>query len=312
MIKLQTLACYSQRDTKWASQLLGYNTNPQYNIGGWGCLITAYGNYTGKTPSEINQILKDNNGFTTGSGNFIWSKCTTLGINQTYLSPRYNGPVTSQGIDKIKDFIQNGYPLICEIDFNPSTSTEEMHYVLLMGFDNDTIYACDGWTGTIISLDVYGGAKRAIIQFKAYDKILNKEGNDALTECLLQHTKLVQEAGIKDTKITELNSIIDTITKDKKNLDEELVKTKSELTQIQAKATEWDVLRGMYSVQSATDMDSIVRALKEELAVCKTSTVNNEVIKEYKKQIAELKKLSVKTVSKTALIKELVSRFTHK
>ena len=118
-----------QRNPQWASKLLGFNTDPKYTIGNYGCLITALGAYISKTPHEVNEILKANSGFV-GGGLFVWSKCTALGLNQTYSSPTYDGPVTSQGLTKIKDLLSQGYPLLCEVDFNPSTVSKEQHYLL--------------------------------------------------------------------------------------------------------------------------------------------------------------------------------------
>ncbi len=113
MKKLKVPLIQSQRDSRWSNELLGDNTNIKYNIGMYGCLITSYGNYINKNPHDVNEILKANDGFTEKSGNFIWSKCSALGLTQTYLSPYYDGPVTSQGIAKIKELIDGGYPLIC-------------------------------------------------------------------------------------------------------------------------------------------------------------------------------------------------------
>lgn len=181
MKKLKVPVIYSQRSGEWGNITLGYNlptakdsAGNLFNIYWYGCLITCYGMYIGKKPNEVNQILKDNEGYTDKSGNFIWSKATVLGLEPTYTSPTYDGPVTQQGLDKIKEFIDNGYPLITRIDFNPSTNGEEMHFVLIYGYDGDTIFIADPWTGTETSLDVYGGAKRAVIQFKAYDKKLSE------------------------------------------------------------------------------------------------------------------------------------------
>lgn len=164
----------SQRDPKWASIILGNNTQAKYNIGNFGCLITSLSMYLNTTPNKINETLKQgrdkDNGFANGSGNFIWGKSTLLGLGEQFLSTRYNGPVTQAGIDKIKGLLDNGYPLLCEIDFNPSTTDEEQHFVLLTGYEGDSIYANDPWTGQYVNLDVYGGAKRAIIQFRQYNK----------------------------------------------------------------------------------------------------------------------------------------------
>src|ERR1035437_1852534 len=193
-MKLKVAQLYSQRDSRWASIILGNNTQSQYNIGLYGCLITALAMYLNDQPNNINQKLKDNGGFSKGSGDFVWSKCTVLGLNQTYLSPRYDGiPVTAQGLQKMKDLLDSGLPLLAELDFNPATDGEEMHFVLITGYEGDQFFIADPWTGTSTTLDVYGGAARAVIQFRAYDKKLSEGENDALAECLIQHTALVDK-----------------------------------------------------------------------------------------------------------------------
>jgi hypothetical protein len=189
-MKLSVPLVASQRDPKWSGILLGYNTNSKFTIGNYGCLITALGMYVNKQPDEVNAILKDNSGFDAGGGLFRWYKSTVLGLNQTYLSPKYDGPVTVQGITKIKELLDSGFPLVCEIDFNPATESEEMHFVLLCGYDGDKIFAVDPWTGQVIDLDVYGGPKRAIIQFRSYDKQLPK--SDAL-DLQVELTKIREE-----------------------------------------------------------------------------------------------------------------------
>jgi hypothetical protein len=172
MRKLQLKEIFSQRDPRWASIILGNNTSPKYTIGSHGCLITCLATYLGIYPNEINNRKEL---FTAGSGNLIWGKTSILGLNNVYTSPRYNDAVTPQGIAKMKSLIDEGRPLICEIDFNPATTAEEMHFVLVHGYDeskDDVFFAADPWTGSEINLDVYGGVKRAVYTFRAYDKIL--------------------------------------------------------------------------------------------------------------------------------------------
>jgi hypothetical protein len=178
-MKLKIPAIYSQRDPQWASFFLGFNTALPYTIGNYGCLITCLGMYVGKNPSEVNDLVKSVNGFQSG-GLFVWNKSTILGITQTYLSPRYDGPVTTQGFTKLHELLDGGFPVLCEIDFNPNTSGEEMHYVLLYGYEGETYFAADPWTGTLIDLSVYGGPARAILQFRTYDKILPKDDGQDL------------------------------------------------------------------------------------------------------------------------------------
>lgn len=184
-MKLKVPKLYSQRNSSWSSELLGYNTNPIYNIGGWGCLITSLGMYIDKTPHEVNELLKSNNGYIAGGGNFIWSKCTVLGLNQVYQSPYYSDPVTSQGLSKMRGLLDEGRPLLTHIDFDPRDADDDMHWILVYGYDeNDIFYALDPWTGTQITLDVYGGVKRCVYEWRAYDKILSKDGGiDEMTQC---------------------------------------------------------------------------------------------------------------------------------
>lgn len=204
-MKLSIPNLYSQRDSRWSGLLLGFNTDLKFSIGNYGCLITAYGMYVDKTPSEMNEIIKDANGFTNG-GLFLWSKSIAFGITQTYLSPRYDGPVTPQGLQKIKESLDAGFPAVCEIDFNPNTAGEEMHYVLLCGYEGDKIFAADPWVGQIIDLDVYGGPQRAILQFRLYDKTLQKDdGTTQIPVNTKVFENLVRKSTIEDKVVARLN-----------------------------------------------------------------------------------------------------------
>lgn len=175
-MKLKTLQSFSQRDSLWANILLGYNTDKQFSIGQYGCLITSFANYIGKTPLEVNQILKDNGGFTAGGGNFVWGKCSVLGLKEVYRSPYYSDPVTSQGITKMKELLSEGRPLICHVDFDPRDPDDDQHWILVYGYDDPEIFfAVDSWSETFITLDVYGGVRRAVLEWRCYDKILEKE-----------------------------------------------------------------------------------------------------------------------------------------
>ena len=230
-MKLKILAKNGQKFTQWNNVLLGYNTVAQYTIGMYGCLITSLGNYIGKTPLEVNQILKDNGGFTPGSGNFIWSKCTALGLNQYYASPYYSDPVTSQGITKMKALLDEGRPLLTHVDFDPKDPDDDQHWLLVYGYDEPEIfYAFDPWSGLDITLDVYGGVKRAVMEFKAYDKKLILDGaDDALSACMADRAKFWQERdewkakyeeGVK--QYNELNGKLTIVTGEKENLQKQL------------------------------------------------------------------------------------------
>lgn len=158
-----------QRDSRWASILLGYNTST-YTIGSHGCLVTSLSMLIGKTPDQVNQILKDNGGFLAGGGLFIWGKASVLGLTCQYTSSSYSGPVTDLGVTKAKEYLDQGFPLIAEVDFNPATVAEEQHYVVVVGYDGEDFIMNDPWTKDRVSMDKYGGFRRAIVQFRVYDK----------------------------------------------------------------------------------------------------------------------------------------------
>ena len=174
MKKLTVPLIQSQRDSRWSAVILGNNSLSQYNIGNYGCLITSLANYLGKTPVDINNIKGL---FVTNGGDFIWSQTGLIGLNIIYTSPNYTGPATTQAITKMKTLLDEGRPLLCEIDFNTTTDEEEMHFILIIGYDDSSptseeFIAIDPWTGTEISASVYGGVRRMLINFRAYDKIL--------------------------------------------------------------------------------------------------------------------------------------------
>lgn len=188
-MRLKAPQLYSQRDSQWASIILGYNApGSPYTIGLYGCLITCFGMYIDKTPAEVNQLLKNNGGFAANSGDFYWSKCTVLGLTEIYTSPRYTDAVTSQGIAKMKSLLDSGNPLITEIDFNPATNGEEMHFLLITGYEGDQFFASDPWTGQKISVDSYGGAPRAVIQFRAYNKTLPRDDQSDSMQIILSQS----------------------------------------------------------------------------------------------------------------------------
>jgi hypothetical protein len=90
-IRIMITKLFAQTDGRWAKELLGNNTEQPFNIGGYGCLVTAYGNMlcaiTGNleyTPEFINNYMKANNGFVGQGGLFIWNQALSLGHVETH------------------------------------------------------------------------------------------------------------------------------------------------------------------------------------------------------------------------------------
>lgn len=75
---------FSQTDSRWANEELGYNGDPYYNMYHFGCLVTAIANmlwWNGNPnadPGAVNGWLIANGGFEAGGGNVIWSALQPL------------------------------------------------------------------------------------------------------------------------------------------------------------------------------------------------------------------------------------------
>jgi hypothetical protein len=133
-----------------------------------------------------------------------------------------------------------------------------------------------------------------------------KPVSDALTICLQQHTELVNKCNDKDKEIEALNKTL-------KDLQDQIGVKTLELNAIRPKAVEWEITSKKLGVASFTDIDAIIRSYKEIIAGnSQTSNPLTQPLKECRTNLSEAKKLSVKVVSKTTLIKELLSRFTGK
>jgi len=194
----------SQRDARWGSIMLGYNTVLPYNLYNYGCLITSLANYIDKQPDEVNQILKDNSGFQNG-GLFVWSKSTVLGLTQTYLSSRCQTvSLYTTELDKLIGYLGMGFPALCEVDFNPATDGEEMHYVLAVGFTDGEIVVVDPWEGQIENWS-FDAFRRNTYQFRIYDKKLEENGGVTIPVETKVFENLVRKSTIYDKVCMKLN-----------------------------------------------------------------------------------------------------------
>jgi hypothetical protein len=186
MKKLKLATLYSQRDPRWANTLLGTNTDKQYSIGNYGCMITsvcAYLNALGinETPLTLNNRLKDQTigGFING-GLFVFDSLRKIwpDIAMDYVSSKWPKNAPDSAIDKMKQLIDQGHPMITEVDFYPNTVMEDMHWVLIYGY-NDTgdFFMFDPWTGSqTMLLSAYGDIKRVMYCYRTYTKPLPFDG----------------------------------------------------------------------------------------------------------------------------------------
>lgn len=269
----------SQRDPRWGSILLGFNTSLPYSIYNYGCLITSLANYIDKQPDEVNQILKDNNGFVNG-GNFVWAKCTALGLNEQYVSARCQAvPLYSTEVTKLRDYIKQGQPALCEVDFNPATDGEEMHFVLAVGFTDTEIIVIDPWEG---QQETWSDAafQRNTYQYRVYDKKLPTTTTDVMVQVESKvFENLVRKASIYDKVYQKLN-VSDSESVVLGELDklisyqDTLVQRERQLQSASEKITDLD--KQLQELQAQQDLIKIENAKLQEQMTTQSNTITTQ------------------------------------
>lgn len=141
----------SQRDERWANNRLGENTGHSKTIGNWGCLLVVYNmlakdyRLTTMNPGAFNMFMLTSGAF---SGPFLTSGAFSKAYPDDVI---YEGWMTRENprmVDKINDYLLSGRPVPARVDFRPSTSAWEQHWVLLLvpkGVDDYLMV--DPWTG---------------------------------------------------------------------------------------------------------------------------------------------------------------------
>lgn len=167
MAKINLPTIYSQWDPRWANDLLGFNTDPKFNMYNYGCFVTSWAivcRYFGKDidPGQLNQKLKDlgvGKGFDK-SGNYIPG-----GVNRIYgdiKETRTATPtaLTDAQMGEIRTSIDNGYPVIIGLDVNPKTVAYDSHFVVVVDYDpsdENNLTIADPLGGKLRSLKDYLG-----------------------------------------------------------------------------------------------------------------------------------------------------------
>lgn len=162
------LPLFSQRDEKWKSKKLGTSL---LTLGTSGCLVTCLADicsYYGKdaNPSTINDGLIRVNGFA-NQNLYIWGSITKIypDISEPKRVQTPN-PVTSTQFASIDAELIAGRPVIIEVDFVPATASIDMHFVVLIGKDQNGNYViADPWYGDTATLQRYGDPAKTIQQY---------------------------------------------------------------------------------------------------------------------------------------------------
>jgi uncharacterized protein YvpB len=136
-MKIQLPVIQSQKDPRWASKLIKAGVS----IGDYGCLASCQSmvvNYYGmnETPEELVGKINAKNGYTS-DGSYYWGKAVEvykdIDLKEKY--KRTNYVLTDTDINAIKGAIDQGYPVMVWLDYNPKTVKSDMHFVLIIGYN---------------------------------------------------------------------------------------------------------------------------------------------------------------------------------
>ncbi len=169
---LPTVPQFSQQDPAWANDpMIDQLGVTQGTIKQYGCAMTCtamlaryYGADT--DPKQMNAWLNSHQGYSAGSAALYWAKPAdyTGGLMTYEDSFRWTSQPPYSDNDHWSDLkaqLDQGYPVIVEVDAIPSTSALDNHWVLVTGFlggstASPSSYAInDPWDGTTSTLAKY-------------------------------------------------------------------------------------------------------------------------------------------------------------
>lgn len=172
--ELYPITAYSQRDSRWANETLGYSGQdglPRMTIGSDGCALCVAAMILSRfdrtiTPDVLNAILQQRKGFT--GANLYWERVPDLFTPPESYLLEYNGPAvrhkdgdlvwrnTAADMDRVWEELAKG-PCPMEVDFYPG-GTLQAHFVLATrrlaanGGDEGDIEIFDPWDGVLTAL----------------------------------------------------------------------------------------------------------------------------------------------------------------
>jgi len=160
---LYPTTAYSQRDSRWANETLGYSGQagiPRLTIGSDGCALCVTAMILSRldqtiTPKVLNAILQQRSGFT--GANLVWRRVPDLFDPPAPYLLAYNGPLvrykdgplvwrnTAADMARVWEELAKG-PCPMEVDYYPG-GTLQPHFVLALKRTADDIEIFDPWDG---------------------------------------------------------------------------------------------------------------------------------------------------------------------
>lgn len=294
----------SQKDKRWASKLLGFNTEPQYNIGNYGCLITSQAMFLETTPDLVNDKLKAVNGFVNG-GFYVYGS-----LQKAYpqvLSEKVTqtpNPLTDTQLKEIKVALDSGKFVMVGIDAIPNTQAYDQHFVLLASYSSDNFEIHDPWTGTERPLSDYFGTYAKTIRTLVYQYMIYQLSKENAAESIVDASGAIVDAlqAKLEAKDKELDEMRDSRNKWKakyEGLDKESTKDLQakikHIEELQKTVAEQNVQLTQITVNYNTYAQDI-QSLKDQLSdISEQLNLAKENLNAVTKERDDLQSKSVKT-----------------
>lgn len=153
---------FNQLEEKNKNILLGLNTDYKYNLYNYGCMffdLLAAVRYYGKTETVDTFMKKliDNGGFIKG-GLYVHNTLTKLYPELQEKWVATPNLLTDAQMAEIKAALDQGYPVMVKVDYNPSTLPIEEHYLNVVDYnqnDENDMTGADPLGGKLIPMKAY-------------------------------------------------------------------------------------------------------------------------------------------------------------
>lgn len=222
MITIDLPIKYSQFDPLWSKNLLGFNTDPKYDLYNFGCLVTSIAmvlRYYGidETPASLNDKLKAVEGFTDG-GLYVHGAVSKIYPHiQEKNVQMPKEPLTNEQMTEIKMALQNKQPVIFGLDYNPKTLYTDYHFAVVVGYnetDENDFTLADPLGARVHSLKNYLGwyrpsARNSISSYFIYTNTSLPQEQIIVTDPVTIEPEVPQAEtpSIKTPEISELPEI---------------------------------------------------------------------------------------------------------
>lgn len=163
---------FKQGDSAWGNEKLGTS---QYTLASDGCVITAmamlakfYGKDT--NPSKLNQDTVRVGGFVNDSL-YAWASITKIYPDIKFTEIQ-EYPFDPAPVEKYRAEIENGRPFLIWLDVNPRQAGNQMHWIIVIGYEGDDFLINDPLYGeTYFFKAKYGDITKEALGHRFYKKL---------------------------------------------------------------------------------------------------------------------------------------------